>query len=97
MKSLVQCLKQLKEDGYNKNLSIKNELLYTSDKIFLPTPQLTIDQTYRIEEDSDPTHQSIVYAISCKAPDVKGVLVNSYGPYSESDKDNLINQISSAI
>jgi hypothetical protein len=90
---LIEKLDELKSDGYIDDLNIRKGSLYSSENYMLPIKNVRIDKTCRIEDDSDPTHQTVVYALSCEKPDVKGVLINSYGPYSEPDKDMLIDEI----
>ncbi|MBL7984140.1 MAG: phosphoribosylpyrophosphate synthetase, partial [Flavobacteriales bacterium] len=39
-----------------------------------------IDEFHRFEGNSDPEDRSIVYAISSARHQLKGILVNAYGP-----------------
>ncbi|MEZ4873103.1 MAG: hypothetical protein R2827_12860 [Bdellovibrionales bacterium] len=95
MENIVECLEKLKREGYHDNLTVDNGCLYSSDKLLLPLNFCSIDRTYRIEGDSDPMHQTVIYAISCDRPRKTGVIVNSHGAYSEPDKDKIIEKINS--
>ena len=94
MESLVDRLKNLNEQGYKQNFKVKNNRLYTDDNISIEDKDIRIDSKYRIEDDSDPTHQCIVYAIRCKHPDLKGILINTHGPQADNQINNLIERIS---
>ena len=93
MKSVVQLISDLQDKGYTANLSVDHGDVTAGANQRLPLSCLKIDETYRIEDDSDPTHQNIVYAISCSSPEVRGVLINSFGTYADSEKDAIVRQI----
>lgn len=94
METLIERLDKLKVDGYTDNLSVAKQSLYSQNDVKLPKENLKIDCVYRIEDDSDPTHQTVIYALTCSQPPVKGVLINSFGPYSEENKDQFIESLS---
>jgi hypothetical protein len=67
-----------------KNLGYIDELTLTEDGLFnnalpLDPSRCKIDSFHRFEGPSDPADQSIVYAVSCDEPCVKGLLVGAYG------------------
>ena len=51
-----------------------------------------IDEFYRFEGMSNPSDNSIVYAISSKAG-IKGVLIDAYGVYAENLNDAMIQKL----
>ena len=55
--------------------------------------EFKVDNYYRFEGPSDPGDQSIVYAISSDVHDIKGVLVNAYGIYSEPITDKMLKRL----
>ena len=87
---MTETLKQLKKEGFTENFMVRNGSLMNSSRTILPESKLELLETYRIESDSDPMHQSILYAIHCKAPEMKGVLINSYGSYSDQDTNQFV-------
>lgn len=99
METLIERLEVLKSNGYNLDFRVDDKgcLAYSlpssKNSGRLNATDAIIDSTHRIESDSDPTHQTVVYAISSKEENLKGVLINSFGPYSESDKNSIIEQI----
>ena len=91
---MLERLKKLKSKGYSRDFLVnsKGELeCLNGDAV--SSKGISIDDVYRIEDDSDPTHQAIIYAISCSSPKMKGTLVDSYGPNSDQQKDRFINKI----
>ncbi|MCB0420113.1 MAG: hypothetical protein KDD61_03905 [Bdellovibrionales bacterium] len=93
MESLIERINLLKTEGYEDNLLIQNGTLRSESGQSLNVSDTAIDQTYRIEDDSDPTHQTVIYAVTCKNPNIKGIIINSFGPISEPEKDQIIEQL----
>jgi hypothetical protein len=60
-------------------------------KVF--TDEFKVDKFFRFEGESDPSDAAILYAISSEAHDVKGVLVNAYGIYSEAVTDDMLRKL----
>lgn len=87
---MTEVLKQLNNKGFTENLIVKDGKLMNSARTLLPEDHLQLVETHRIESDSDPMHQSILYAIACEKPEIKGVLINSYGPYSDAETNNFL-------
>jgi hypothetical protein len=87
---MTETLQQLNKKGFTENLIVKDGKLMNSSRVHLPEDSLELVETHRIESDSDPMHQSILYAISCKKPAIKGVLINSFGPYSDSETNEFL-------
>ena len=52
-----------------------------------------IDKHFRFDDDSDAANQSIIYAISSEKYNLKGVLVNAYGIYSEPMTDKMLEKL----
>lgn len=96
MLSLKDIIDHLNCQGYTANLVVKNGSLF-SDKTELDLNQSHIDGTYRVESDSDPTHQSIIYSISCSEPPIKGVIVNSHGRLADNEKHKVIERLESVF
>jgi len=80
--SLPDALSDLKEKGYEADFEITSFCLYCGDlDIRLYPEAYNVDETFRVEGDSNPGDDSIVYAISCTG--VKGTVVDAYETYAE--------------
>ncbi len=55
--------------------------------------EFIIDKHYRFEGVSDPEDEAIVYAISSTVNEVKGVLINGYGVYSDQVTNDLVKKL----
>ncbi|MBP8822899.1 MAG: phosphoribosylpyrophosphate synthetase [Flavobacteriales bacterium] len=71
--------------GYTDELTLHQEcLICNGNNTSLHPDEFTIDEFHRFEGDSNPSDESIVYAISSEKHHVKGVLVNAFGPRASS-------------
>jgi hypothetical protein len=59
----------------------------------LSPEEFEIDETYRFEGSSDPGDEMIVFAISSKKYNMKGIVVNAYGIYSNSESSKIVNRL----
>ena len=62
----------------------------TGKAIELFPNDFVVDQHFRFEEPSDPADEAVVYAISSARFNIKGTLVNGYGPSSDILADELV-------
>lgn len=82
--TLVEAIQDLKERGYTVDFDLHSHCLHcAANKLDLHPEDFQIDAFFRFEGMSNPDDNSIVYAISGK-DGTKGILVDAYGPYSES-------------
>ena len=93
MESLTERIRILERQGYVDSFVVSNGHLHTGHGAALVNEFINLDATYRIEDASDPNNQSIVFAITCKNPNSKGLLINSFGLYSDTKIDNFIQKI----
>ncbi len=92
-KTLSEATNDLKHRGYTENLNLKaNCIECPSRNLQLKPEDFTIDEFYRFEGMSNPSDNSIVYAISSKSG-IRGVLVDAYGVYSENLNDAMIQKL----
>lgn len=88
--TLSQALTQLKREGYTYDFNLANDHLHcVENDLRLHPEDFEIDKYYRFEGMTDPSDNAIVYAISSKQHNIKGVLVNAYGVYADSMSDAL--------
>lgn len=80
--TLSEAVDDLVKRGYNTDFLINDEkecIVCGSKNIELSPDDFEIDEVYRFEGMSDPEDSSIVFAISSKKNEIKGVVVNSFG------------------
>lgn len=89
--SLSEAINDLTLDGYTHNFSTKDDFIECkSHDLELQIDEFEVDGVFRFQEMSDVDNESILYAISSKKDDTKGLLVNSYSAYSTSVSLKLV-------
>lgn len=93
MKTLTSCLNTLLAAGYKTQFkAVKDGLKsLTTEKIYKPV-DVKINNFYRFEGDSDPSDNSILYAIQTTSGE-KGTLSDAYGAYSDTNVSNFIQNV----
>lgn len=92
--TLTDKLNELRKEGYVEDFNLQqNSLECGKDQIKISPDDFKVDRIFRFEGDSNPSDSSILYAISSERNQVKGVLVNAYGIYSESLTDELVKKL----
>ncbi len=81
--TLSECVNDLIKRGYTKDFLIEGEkecLICHGETILELSPEeFEIDEIYRFDGMTNPSDESIVYAISATKHDIKGLVINSYG------------------
>jgi hypothetical protein len=92
--TLTGMLTELRKEGYVEDLNLQQSALtYLNDQSKVFPEDLKIDKVFRFEGDSNPSDSSILYAISSDSNQLKGVLVNAFGIYSEPQTDELVRKL----
>ncbi|MBC7865674.1 MAG: hypothetical protein IAF38_22050 [Bacteroidia bacterium] len=94
LKTLSACVESLKKKGFTENFMVNEEGIHSLDdsvRVFNPH-QVKIVNFFRFEGDSDPGDSSILYAIETDNG-LKGVLTDSYGPYSDPNVAAFITKV----
>ncbi len=92
--TLSQTINELKKEGYYFDFNLQEECLVCHQKNIVLSPEdFEIDAVYRFEGDSNPDDQSILYAISSEKYNVKGMVVNAYGVYSDEISAALVEKL----
>ena len=92
-RTLSEATNDLKKRGYNEDLNLKATCIECpAHDLQLNPEDFRIDEFYRFEGMSNPSDNSIVYAISSEAG-IKGVLVDAYGVYAENLNDAMIKKL----
>ena len=92
--SLVDAINDLKAKGYVEDLNLKQDCLVCQNGAFQLYPDdFHIDQALRFDVDTDAGDQSILYAISSDKYQLKGLLVNGYGIYTDAVSNEMMEKL----
>lgn len=92
--TLLEAINGLKAEGYTEDFNLQQQCIECRSgqyKIF--HDEFVVDKFYRFDNSSDAADQSIIYAISSDKYGLKGILINSYGIYSEPVTDEMLNKL----
>ena len=97
MKSYVplsETMNELRSEGYVEDFNLQQNCLECSNgKVKVFGDEFKVDKYYRFEGESNPSDSAILYAISSDRHQLKGVLVNAYGIYSEPLTDEMVQKL----
>lgn len=82
--------------GYIKDFNIVEDsdcLICSSSGATLSSNEFEIDEVYRFEGESDPGDEMILFALSGKNFNIKGILLNAYGVYAEAKTSQIVSQL----
>lgn len=89
--NLLDAIEGLKEQGYVEDFNLKeNCLVCGSRQLELQHEHFQIDKVFRFDVDTDPADQSVIYAISSDLHDIKGILINGYGLYTDKMSNEML-------
>lgn len=94
--TVTEAITGLKKHGYTIDFSILTDeecLICHITETTLSPDDFEIDDFYRFEGDSDPGDQMIVYAISAKKNELKGIVVNAYGIYADNATSAIVKKL----
>ena len=92
--TLSETMNDLRKEGYVEDFNLKQNCLECRNgeyQVF--ADEFKIDKYFRFEGESNPSDSAILYAISSDRYNLKGVLVNAYGIYSESMTDDMLEKL----
>lgn len=93
MQTMTACLNKLVRDGYTEDFKVTEKgLLSIQKEKHYKVSQIHIVDFYRFEGASDPSDNSIVYAIETE-DGTKGTLTDAYGPYADPATGKFIKQV----
>lgn len=94
--TVTEAMTDLKKLGYTIDFSIVADkeclICHVTDKVLSPD-DFEIDDFYRFEGNTDPGDEMIVYAISSKNHNLKGVVVNAYGIYADNASSKIVKKL----
>ncbi len=92
--TMSEAVNDLQKRGYTYDFNLETEFVECKqNQCRLRADEFEIDEVHRFEGKTDPGDSNIVYAISSKLDDIKGVLVNGYGVYADSTSAELISKL----
>lgn len=95
MTTLSEILNKLKSEGYTVDFNLnENCLVCAGNALKINPDDFVVDRHFRFEGNTDPGDEAIVYAISSEKNNIKGVLVNAYGIYSDDMTDEMVKILS---
>ena len=87
-------MNELRKEGYTEDFNLHQNCLECRNgefKVF--ASEFKVDKYFRFEGVSNPSDSAILYAISSDSKNLKGVLVNAYGIYSEPLTDEMLDKL----
>lgn len=92
--TLSEAIEALKEQGYTEDFNIHDNILKSSNgNHHFRHTEFIIDKSFRFDVNEDPSDQAMLYAISSISKDVKGIMVNGYGIYSEDSTNDILEKL----
>ena len=86
----LEAIQDLNKRGYTSNLSLEGDTIDDEDRdIKMTADDIEIDEFYRFEGPSNPDDMSIVYAVTSKKYNLKGVLINAFGTYANNSSSAI--------
>ena len=95
--TVTEAMVDLAKLGYTHDFSIdtgEDCIVYHKHELKLSPNDFEIDEIYRFEGQTDPSDEMVVYAIASAKYKIKGIIVNAFGTYSDSNTANLIEKLS---
>ena len=90
-RTVTEAINALRAQGYTEDLNLAEECLHCHKTGFrLFHDEFKIDKFFRFQDNNDPSDESILYAISSDKYNVKGILLNAYGVYSDTVTDDML-------
>jgi len=92
--TLSGTMNDLRKEGYTEDFNLHQNCLECRNgefKVF--ADEFKVDNYFRFEGASNPSDAAILYAISSDKKNLKGVLVNAYGIYSEPLTDEMLEKL----
>jgi len=92
--TVTDVIKWLEGEGYTYDFNLDTDCItYESGKMRLKPEEFNIDKVFRFEGMTDPGDEEVVYAISSGVHNLKGIMVNAFGVYSDPLSDSMIKKL----
>ena len=97
MTTMTEVIDHLRKTGYVEDFNLQQNCLSCRNGHYsVFHNEFVIDKVYRFEGDSDPADEATVYAISSPKYEIKGILINGAGIYTESMTDEMLDSLKMA-
>jgi hypothetical protein len=94
MTTMSERMTELRKEGYTEDFNLRADCIHCKDgKYVLYPDDFQIDVYFRFEGDSDPADEAILYGISSKKHNLKGILVNGYGTSADPLTDAMVRKL----
>jgi hypothetical protein len=91
METVSETIARLRTEGYSEDFNLQHDgIVWTIGNKKIPHDEFVIDKFFRFEGESDPADEATVYAISANKYNIKGVLVNGAGIYTDNMTDEML-------
>ena len=94
--TVSEAMKALSAQGYVTDFSIMTDkecIVCNRTALELSPDDFEIDEIHRFDGMSDPGDDMIVYAISSDKYNIKGLVVNAYGMYSDTTASKIVDKL----
>lgn len=92
--TLSDAVADLEKRGYEYDFQLSADYIEckTIDLKLMPE-EFEIDEFYRFEGMTDPDDSAVIYAISSRVGNLKGVIIDAYGAYAENVSPELLDKL----
>ncbi|MES2418905.1 MAG: phosphoribosylpyrophosphate synthetase [Bacteroidota bacterium] len=92
--TLTDAVADLGKRGYEYDFNLDEDCLTCKalDLQLMPE-EFEIDEFYRFEGMTDPADSAVIYAVSSRVGNLKGVLIDAYGAYAENISPELLDKL----
>lgn len=94
--TVSQAMNDLMKRGYTTDFNIQAAedcIVCKKSNLSLSADEFVIDEIYRFEGETDPGDEMILYAISSDKHNVKGMILNAYGIYADSETSKIVKEL----
>jgi hypothetical protein len=92
--TVVAAINGLKERGYTLDFNLSFDKLTCMQTGHCLNPgEFEITEVYRFEGDTNPSDEDVVYAVSSKDGEMKGVVTSAFGTYADSISSEMVKKL----
>ena len=92
--TLVEAINALQKEGYVEDFNLtENSLACRGGTCHVMADEFEVDKFFRFEDNTNPSDQAVLYAISSGPHKLKGLLVNAYGIYSDGETNKIVERL----